>query len=75
MPSSEAEKNIQYLVDLEAIKRLRSLYCYNADAHDSEKWANLFTEDGVFETDVFGTHEGRDAIRALFSICPLRSTM
>ena len=32
MPSSEAEKNIQYLVDLEAIKRLRSLYCYNADA-------------------------------------------
>ena len=65
MPSSDVEKNIQYLVDLEAIKRLRSLYCYYADAHDSEKWASLFTEDGVFETDVFGTHEGRDAIRAL----------
>ena len=59
MPSSDVEKNIQYLVDLEAIKRLRSLYSYYADAHDSKKWANLFTDDGVFETDVFGTHEGR----------------
>ena len=65
MTSSELEKKIQYLTDLEEIKRLRSLYSYHADAHDSENWANLFTEDGVFETDAFGTHEGRDAIRAL----------
>ena len=65
MSSSDLEKKIQHLTDLEEIKKLRSLYSYHADAHDSENWANLFTEDGVFETDVFGTHEGRDTIRAL----------
>ena len=36
MSPSDLERNIQYLRDIEEIKRLRSLYCYYADAHDSE---------------------------------------
>jgi len=44
MSSADLEKNIQYLRDIEEIKRLRSLYCYYADAHDCDNWANLFTD-------------------------------
>jgi len=62
---NEMERELQRLRDIEAIVRLRSLYCYYADLKDCDNWANLFTEDGVFETDVFGIHEGRETIRAL----------
>lgn len=65
MTLSEMERELQRLKDIEAIIRLRSLYCYYADLKDCDNWANLFTEDGVFETDVFGVYEGRETIRAL----------
>jgi len=62
---SDMERELRRLKDIEAIVRLRSLYCYYADLKDCDNWANLFTEDGVFETDVFGIHRGRETIRAL----------
>ena len=74
MSSTDLERQIQHLLDIEAIKRLRSLYCYYADAHDSENWSNLFTEDGVFETDV--SAYTKDAMRFVrYSTSPLRFTM
>jgi hypothetical protein len=65
MMDAEMERELKRLKDIEAIVRLRSLYCYYADLKDCDNWANLFTEDGVFETDVFGVYEGRETIRAL----------
>lgn len=62
---SDVERELRRLKDIEAIVRLRSLYCYYADLRDGDKWSSLFTEDGVFETDVFGIHRGRETIRAL----------
>lgn len=63
--SANMERELARLMDIEAIIRLRSLYCYYADLKDCDNWANLFTEDGVFETDVFGIYRGRETIRAL----------
>ena len=65
MPDSALEARIRRLEDLEAISRLMSLYCYHADNRDGENWSQVFTEDGVFETDLYGTYEGRATIRAL----------
>jgi ketosteroid isomerase-like protein len=35
--------------DLDAIRRLLAEYCHAIDGGDSEGWAGLFTEDGVFD--------------------------
>ncbi|MEQ8349273.1 MAG: nuclear transport factor 2 family protein [Sneathiellaceae bacterium] len=59
---TEMERNIQYLMDLEAIKRLRALYAYHVDHFEMQAWAELFTEDGVFDIDTLGRFEGREQI-------------
>lgn len=59
------EDRIKRLEDIEAIKRLMSTYCYHADNRDGDNWSEVFAEDGVFETDLWGSTEGRKAIRAL----------
>lgn len=65
MADMTLEARIKRLEDIEAIKRLMSLYCFHADNADGENWSQVFTEDGVFETDLYGSTEGRAAIRAL----------
>ena len=65
MTDATLEARIRRLEDIEAIKRLMSLYCYHADNRDGESWSQVFTEDGVFETDLYGTHAGRETIRRL----------
>ena len=65
MTQENLAARIQNIEDFNAITRLKHLYCYYADRHDSDNWANLFTEDGVFDGGVFGRHEGRETIRAL----------
>lgn len=65
MADSALETRIKRLEDLEEIKQLMSLYCYHADNRDGANWSEVFTEDGVFETDIYGTYEGRRTIRAL----------
>lgn len=65
MAQTSLEERMQRLEDIEEIKRLMSLYCYHADNRDGANWSEVFTEDGVFETDIYGTYEGRPAIRAL----------
>ena len=65
MTDTSLEARIKRLEDLEEIKQLMSLYCFHADNADGENWSQVFTEDGAFQTDIYGTYEGRDVIRAL----------
>jgi hypothetical protein len=65
MPDAALEARIRKLEDLQEISRLMSLYCYHADNRDGENWSKVFAEDGVFETDLYGTYEGRETIRRL----------
>jgi len=60
---SNIESKIQFLLDLEEIKKLWAQYAYCVDTYDTEAWANLFTEDGVFDCDIMGVFQGRKAIR------------
>lgn len=63
---------LQVLEDTEAIKRLKARYCaFCDDGYDPDGIANLFTEDGVWDSgDTFGKCEGRVAIRKFFVAGP-----
>ena len=65
MTEISLETRIKRLEDLEEIKNLMNKYCFHADEADGENWCQVFTEDGTFETDIYGTYEGREVIRAL----------
>ena len=65
MSEMSLEARMKRLEDIEEIKRLMNLYCYHADNRDGANWSAVFTEDGVFETDIYGTYKGRDTIEAL----------
>jgi ketosteroid isomerase-like protein len=70
MANDNLEKRIAQLEDIEAIRRLKARYCLYVDQPDEEAWVSLFTEDAVWESDKFGIHEGRGAIRTLFKNIP-----
>lgn len=56
-------QRIQRLEDIEAIKRLKADYADACDrGYDAAAYAALFTEDGVWESNVYGTYKGREAI-------------
>jgi hypothetical protein len=60
-------RKIQWLEDLEAIKRLKHLYCAFCDNnYDADGIANLFVEDGIWDGGQFGRCAGRAAIRTFF---------
>ena len=61
---------MQRLEDIEAIHNLKAKYCdFCDDGYDADGIASLFVEDAVWEGEVpvRKKHEGREAIRALFS--------
>ena len=60
--TDNVEARLHELEAKEAIRQLRSKYCYRADAQDWERWADVFTEDGRIEVDQLGTYQGRDEI-------------
>ncbi len=65
--SSELEKRITILEDIEAIKKLKARYCAVCDDnHNPEEITKLFAEDGIWEGTGIGEHRGHGAIRALF---------
>jgi hypothetical protein len=70
MADKDLEKRIAQIEDIEAIRKLKGRYCLHVDERNEDAWASLFTEDGVWESDKFGVHEGREAIRALFRSIP-----
>jgi hypothetical protein len=67
MAGDELEKRIMRLEDVEAIKKLKALYCDICDDdHNPSRITEIFAEDGIWEGGDFGKAQGRDAIRELF---------
>ena len=70
----DLDAKIQYLLDLEEIKKLKYNYCRYNDggwfgqpkSHQGPS-ADLFTEDGVWDGRPVVIAEGREAIRKLFA--------
>jgi hypothetical protein len=68
----ELDKRIQVLEDIEAIRKLKAMYCYLADAGiagDISKYDELvahFTEDGWVDFEGFGVHKGKEALGKFF---------
>lgn len=59
------EQRIQVLEDIEAIRKLKALYCAACDDdHNPEKLGPLFAADATWEATVMGKAEGREAIQA-----------
>ncbi len=70
MAEKELEKRLTQLEDIEAIRQLKARYCLYVDQRNERGRVSLFTEDAVWESDKFGIHEGREAIRTLFRGIP-----
>jgi uncharacterized protein (TIGR02246 family) len=51
------------LEEKEAIRDLMSAYCFYVDNGEFEKFAGLFTVDGIFESGPTGRLQGRKAIQ------------
>ena len=70
--TEDIEKRIQVIEDIEAIKRLKSLYCHLVDsaiAGDVSKWDELmthFTEESWADFEILGRHEGKEAVDRFF---------
>jgi ketosteroid isomerase-like protein len=67
MDLTDLERRNRTLEDIEAVKQLKYRYADACDrGYDADTLADLFTEDAIWEGDLFGRHEGRDAIREFF---------
>ena len=67
MSTSDLEKRITVLEDIEAIKQLKARYCAICDDdHNPDKIGSVFAEDGIWEGGDFGKAQGHQAIRKLF---------
>ena len=67
MASTELEKRIARLEDIEAIKQLKALYCDICDDnHNPDRITKIFATDGIWEGGDFGKAQGHEAIPKLF---------
>src|SRR3990172_4883637 len=63
----ELGRRLGRLEDIEAIKNLKAQYARYCDAgYDADLLASLFTEDAVWESNLFGPYVGRESIRSYF---------
>ena len=61
------EQRVARLEAIEAIRHLKARYCAYCDDHyDPDGIAGLFTEDGIWDGELFGRYVGRQAIRGFF---------
>jgi ketosteroid isomerase-like protein len=60
--SSDIERRIRILEDIEAIKNLKARYWRSVDLQQWENLADCYTEDVVFDDAHFGRMEGRSYI-------------
>lgn len=69
MAADSFEQQVERLIAIEDIKKLKAVYCSFCDNnYDPDGLANLFVDDGVWDGGPeFGRHEGRDAIHAFFT--------
>ena len=57
------EQRLARLEDIEAIRNLKALYAHYCDhGYDPDGVASLFTKDGIWESNVFGTYHGVESI-------------
>jgi hypothetical protein len=66
----ELEKRIRVLEDIEAIKRLKSLYAQIIDGPSPGEIGKLVTENAVFDYGQLGSINGRKAISEYFKKYP-----
>ena len=68
MPQMTLEERVDRLESVEAIRKLKAVYCMYCDAkYDPEGICSLFAEDGVWDGGVsFGRYEGHEQIRNFF---------
>jgi len=55
---------VEELLEIEAIRKLRTLYSYYLDAGELESLVALFTDDAVCEFGPYGVWQGKETIRA-----------
>lgn len=68
MTELDLAARIARLEAIEAIKQLKARYFEHCDRnYESEAITALFARDGGFEAGKFGSHQGRDQVRAFFS--------
>lgn len=65
------------LEEKDAIHETIANYCFYVDAGELDKWADLFTDDGIFDAGDLGRCTGKDAIRAFIepTLRPWSKTM
>ncbi len=67
MDTTTLEQRITRLEDIEAIKKLKAIYCDICDdMHNPDRIGALFAEDGIWESADFGKAVGPQAVRELF---------
>jgi SnoaL-like domain len=67
MDTTTLEQRITRLEDIEAIKKLKAIYCDVCDdMHNPDRIGALFAEDGIWESADFGKAVGPKAVRELF---------
>ena len=67
MSGLDMEQRLARIEAIEEIRQLKHLYfAYCDDNYNPPGIAALFTEDGVWQGELFGNHVGRDAIRQHF---------
>jgi uncharacterized protein (TIGR02246 family) len=66
--SSELEKTVQRLADIEDIKQLKARYASACDDnYNPDTLAPLFAEDAVWDGSTMGFAKGREGIREFFA--------
>ncbi len=67
MDMATLEQRITRLEDIEAIKKLKAIYCDICDdMHNPDRIGALFADDGIWESADFGKAVGPQAVRELF---------
>ena len=66
--SSELEKTVKRLADIEDIKQLKARYASACDDnYNPDNLAALFAEDAIWDGSTMGYAEGREGIREFFA--------
>jgi hypothetical protein len=63
MPQEKQPMTVEELLEIESIRKLRTLYSYYLDAGELDMLVDLFTEDAECEFGPYGSWKGKKEIR------------